>query len=236
MPFETRTFAFGFSTTSAFNSIYGVTDLNQDGRPDILLFYNDSKAAPGQTFPIGVLLNDGAGNFSLAASQILPAGVATAGTTTVLVGDFNGDRRNDLYVANLGYDFGSPVGTQNLLLLATSTGGFSNATATLPQVSDFTESAAMADIDGDGDLDILAMNIFGGTPTSGPLTDPYFLINDGAGRFTRADDRLPTPIATRVITEKFTSVAFLDVNGDSKPDLFLGTHGDGGAENSKIFF
>jgi Ca2+-binding RTX toxin-like protein len=233
VPFETRDFSFGFTTPKPFNAIFAVIDLNRDGRPDVLFFPNDFDATALQVFPLGVLLNDGSGNLSLASSAFMPTGAATAGATQVLVGDFDRDGRNDLFVSSLGYDFGNPVGTQNLLLLATASGGYDNATSRLPQVSDFTESSATADIDGDGDLDILVMNISGGTPTSGPLTDPYFLINDGAGRFTRADDRLPTPVATRESAFKFTAVAFLDVNGDGRPDLFLGTHGDG-AENSQI--
>lgn len=233
MPFDTRDIGFGFTTPRPFNAIYAIVDLNQDGRPDVLFFPNDFGATALQVYPLGALLNDGNGGLSLADSATFFGGAATAGATQVLAGDFNRDGRGDLFVSSLGYDFGNPVGTQNLLLLASASGGFTNATSTLPQVSDFTESAAMADIDGDGDLDILAMNIFGGTPVSGPLTAPYFLINDGAGRFTRADDRLPTAIAAREPSAKFTSVAFLDVNGDGRPDLFLGTHGDG-AENSQV--
>lgn len=234
MPFQTSLVTVGHTVPNPFLSIFSITDLNQDGRPDILLFYGEGGASASKVIPLGALINDGTGRFSLGTSQVLPAGVTTENAAVVLVGDFNGDGRSDLFVGSIGLDV-APLfpGAQNLLLLATPTGGYTNATSSLPQVSDFTESAGMADIDGDGDLDILVMNVFGGTPKTGSLTNPYFLINDGAGHFSRADDRLPTPISTRVGTEKFTSVSFLDVNGDGKPDLFLGTHGDG-AENSKI--
>ena len=234
LPFQTTLVGLGHTVPNPYLTIFVITDLNQDGRPDILLFYAQGGATTSQALPLGALINDGTGRFSLGTSLVLPVGVATENAAAVLVGDFNGDGRSDLFVGSIGLDV-APLfpGAQNLLLLATPTGGYANATSNLPQVSDFTESAGMADIDGDGDLDILVMNVFGGTPKTGSLTNPYFLINDGTGHFSRADDRLPTPISTRVGTEKFTAVSFLDVNGDGKPDLFLGTHGDG-AENSKI--
>ncbi len=234
MPFSVQNYSFGFSTSRPFNSIFQITDLNRDGRPDILFFPNDFGAEKTQVFPIAALLNNGVGGFSLAPSDYF--GLATAASATqALVADFDRDGLADIYVSNIGWDFGGDwPGSPNTLLLGRAAGGYVNGTARLPQLSDFTESAAAADIDGDGDLDILAMNIFGGTPASGPLTDPYFLINDGSGQFSRSDDRLPAGISSRVEEQKYTAVAFVDANGDGRPDLFLGSHGAAGQTSRLI--
>ena len=72
---------------------------------------------------------------------------------------------------------------------------------TLPEVSDTTHSAAAGDIDGDGDLDIFVGNGFGGTPQIGKHTDPYILINDGFGGFTRSDELLPLEVGSRLSAE-----------------------------------
>ena len=49
-----------------------------------------------------------------------------------------------------------------MLLLSDGATGFINATDRLPQTFDFTHSATVGDIDHDGDVDIIAMNIWCG--------------------------------------------------------------------------
>lgn len=133
------------------------------------------------------------------------------------VGDFNGDGRADLLVIGHGTDTPPFPGEQAKLFIQSADGRLVDETATrLPQRLGFTHNLAVADIDGDGDLDAYFANVFGGS--AGPL----FLINDGRGVFTEAADRLPADIAARSGGNVFTAAALVDVNGDGRPDLVLG--------------
>merc|ERR1740121_1142441 len=72
---------------------------------------------------------------------------------------------------------------------------------------------AMADVDGDGDLDVFVTN-------SGSANE--FYINDGQGNFVDAAESSGLAVA------RFASrgAAFADVNGDGKLDLFMSAYGD----------
>lgn len=75
----------------------------------------------------------------------------------------------------------------------------------LPEADDQTEGVALADMDGDGDLDMVLAS---------PSRPNRLLINDGMGRFTDESHRLDLriPMETR-------EVHVLDVNGDERQDI-----------------
>ena len=78
-----------------------------------------------------------------------------------------------------------------------------------PILEGITQSAiAFADIDGDGDLDLLLTGL---DTTLAPIADLY--LNDGLGRFS----------ATTAPFEgvAYSAVAFADIDGDDDPDLLL---------------
>ncbi|MEM7205861.1 MAG: VCBS repeat-containing protein [Planctomycetota bacterium] len=79
----------------------------------------------------------------------------------------------------------------------------------LPDHVDATYAVALGDVDGDGDLDVLA-----GT-SNGPVYFRLYL-NDGRAQFTDATTRLP-PGNGRV-----SALALVDVDGDGDLDAFLG--------------
>ena len=125
-----------------------------------------------------------------------------------------------MFIADIGVNSGIFPGHQNRLLLSDQTAGLVDATAHLPAVSDYTGTATAGDIDHDGDNDILVLNAGGGTPISGSLTDPYFLINDGHGNFARQDNYLPTDIADRV-GPGFGQCLLFDADRNGTQDLLL---------------
>ena len=156
--------------------------------------------------------------------------------------DFNGDERLDLFISNQGPEpdcdsgYGCHPGGQNRLLLSGEDGKLIDVSAThLPQYSDFSHSASVADFDGDGDVDIWVTNLNSGDPNQ--LRHPafhYLMFNDGDGHFTMVadfsgdDPEIPDVIIgsngylpAELRLEAFWSTS-LDADGDGDFDIFLG--------------
>lgn len=205
-----------------------VVDANGDGIADILTFgayypYHGS-AAVGQ--PAILMLGKGDGTYALAPSGMLPASFTTIHPREVVQADFNKDGLADLFVADHGYDAMPFPGAQNKLLLGKAGGGYTDASANLPQVSDFTHSAAAGDVNGDGHLDIFVGNMSSQVSTA----EPYVLLGDGAGRFTQSNAGLPVTPGGLLHRQShqfgFTASLLTDLNGDGRLDLVLGNDGN----------
>jgi hypothetical protein len=190
-------------------------DLNGDGLVDVVVadeIYDRIQATP----PVFVL-NLGGGRFVDATASLFDGSPPKAEWDRQMVfADFNGDHRPDIFIADIGTDNtainpGYP-GEQNELILSEPNGKFRDATANLPQGFTFTHSAAAADVNGDGSVDIFENN----------LGQAEILLNDGSGHFTVANDRLRGfPLDAYGHTHSY-ACAFADVNGDGHPDLILG--------------
>jgi hypothetical protein len=176
-------------------------DFDRDGRPDLLFVAEDDRAHQ-------LFLGAGGGR-SVDASDRLPARSVGNG---LAVGDVNGDGLPDVVVGNTGE--GSPgrrrASGQNFLWLndPRRPGHFVDATAThLPPRDDDTQDVDLADLDGDGNLDLLVAN---------EVPPSRRLLNDGRGRFADASARLDlrVPMETR-------QAHVLDATGDGRPDVPL---------------
>ena len=178
-------------------------DFNRDGFPDVIFVAEDDMA---HSFFLG-----GPGGSFTDATDRLPARSEGNG---LAVGDVNGDSLPDVVVGNSG---GRGRSGQNFLWLndPRNPGRFIDATAaSLPAVNDNTQGIALADLDADGDLDMVVANE---TPPN------RLLLNDGRGRFTEHSDRLDlrVPLETR-------QAHVFDATGDGKPDiLFLNLTSNG---------
>lgn len=124
----------------------------------------------------------------------------------VAVGDVNGDGWPDLYLARL-------EGPNALYLNQGAAGGgfrFDEA----PEAGgaalegEFSTGAALEDLDGDGDLDLVV------TTMGGPNAAYR---NDGSGRFTRYAAGLQSGAGS-------TTMALADVDGDGDLDLYVGNY------------
>jgi hypothetical protein len=193
------------------------TDFNGDGWPDAVLaraFWQSD-----EVFELDVLLNDGDANLALGTSEIFSGTVPSVmDAREVVLADFNGDGRSDMFFADQGNDSPQGTGYQNTLVLSAPGGKMVDATDNLPQQSDFTHSAAAADIDGDDDVDLYVGNLWGYTPQ-------IWLNVGGSAVFTVATGRLPFPVEDTDYGA-FTTSEFVDVNNDTFPDLILGDAGD----------
>lgn len=192
-----------------------VADFNGDGRQDAI--FTRSVFLGSDTFQVSVLLNDGHGRFVDATSSIFTGSAPlTQNARELTIADFNGDGRPDVFAGDTGDDRNPFPGFQNTLILSAPGGKLVDATASLPQASDFTHSATVADVDGGGSADVYVGNIYGqnGIP-------PRVLLNDGTGVFSIGGGLLPVA-QTDLDQNRYTSSLFADVNGDGKADLILG--------------
>ena len=200
-------------------------DFNGDGRTDLI--FTRSVYLGTQTFPVAVLLNDGHGRFVDGTSSVFSGPTPlTQNARELVVADFNGDHRPDVFVADHGDDESPFPGFQDTLILSAPGGKLVDATANLPQASDFTHSAAAADVNGDGAVDLYAGNVYGGN-----LVPPRILLNDGTGHFSIGDGLLPAAV-TDVTADRYMASLFVDVNEDGKVDLVLGA--DQNAARSQV--
>lgn len=197
-------------------------DFDSDGDLDVVFIETISKPAPELWLNgfIFALKNDGQGHFIDVTSYVF-GGATQISACVSIVADFNGDGRQDL-LAEGGMDRNPWPGGQNLLFIQSGDGRLINETSSrLPAIMDFTHSAAGADIDGDGDVDIYACNVY-----CQNYKLPYLLINDGQGVFSKNTDRLPKFLTddTNSNYKKFTGSNFIDVDLDDDFDLVLGAH------------
>jgi len=193
-----------------------IVDLNGDGLPDVVAA---SGHVPTQNtpIPIQILLNDGHGGFTDGTSQLITGSIPqTIFPRKIVIADFNGDGRPDIFIADTGYDANPYPGAQSTLLLSTPDGHYVDATANLPQQLAYTHSAAAADIDGSGHLALYLGNL-----NAQNHIVPQLLLNDGTGHFTISSGRLPAA-QTDYTQNAYTQALFVDVNGDGCPDLILG--------------
>ncbi|HEY0053215.1 MAG TPA: FG-GAP-like repeat-containing protein, partial [Caulobacteraceae bacterium] len=147
-------------------------------------------------------INTGGGVFRDETEARLPAS-GNVEARKVAFGDVDGDGDVDLYFAHVGWQGRAP---QDALYLNDGRGRFSDATATnIPAESDTTLSAALADLDGDGDLDLA---------TVGQRLRVF--ANDGRGRFT---DVTGTAVP-RPIIGPHVGLHAGDLNGDGRTDLY----------------
>jgi hypothetical protein len=201
------------------------TDLNGDGHPDILITVSQDTGI--RPMPITILVNDGKGNFSDQTRSLFTNDVPRPeNPRQIVVADFNGDGRPDVFIADTGDDRVPYRGFQNTLILSAPGGELVDATANLPQASDYSHSACVADVNKDGHPDIYVGNHYGGNHVT-----PRLLLNDGTGHFT-VGGSLPPQLGDPSFPVGYTTCTFADVNGDGNPDLILGA--DDNTPNSAV--
>src|SRR5579863_1549511 len=189
------TFKAGASYATGQGPGAAVADLNGDGRPDLVLFNNNINGSAGS---VSVLLGNGDGTLRS------PVSYPSAGQPQQLaIGDFNGDGKLDLVLAN-----GPDVGTLSIL--------FGNGDGTFQPHVDLTSAGfgvVAGDFNNDGKLDLTAPCSVG--------FELCVLLGNGDGTFQ-------SPIVNSQGQFGITG----DFNGDGRLDLSTGSsielgNGDG---------
>jgi Bacterial Ig-like domain (group 3)/FG-GAP-like repeat len=203
-----------------------VSDVNGDGKPDILAAVNNC----GEGYPcrglVSVLLGNGDGTFQ-------PAVTYSSGgnyIASVAIADVNGDGKPDVIAANLCSDFMPCSGSGSVgVLLGNGDGTFQPA-VTYSSGGNYlnyfnSQAVAIGDLNGDGKLDIVVTDPYGGPVNDGAVG---VLLGNGDGTFQ--------PV---VIYDSggstLSAVTVGDVNEDGKLDVIVANEcptGNGCAEGS----
>ncbi len=183
----------GAYPTGASPSYLAIQDLDQDGRPDLIVTQTGNGT-------LGVLrnLSSGPGIVLFATNQVFRplAPSQMQGPHAAAIGDLVGDGRPDVAVASRG--------SGGITLFRNDSSPGRLGLVPMPEMPDSrVESMALADLDGDGLLDIVAS---GQWPNGGVIV----WRNSGDDTFQRVD--FPTSRDPR-------QLALADINGDGRVDV-----------------
>jgi hypothetical protein len=175
----------------SFPAALAVGDFNGDGIPDAVV----ANSAFGEVHDSGFSISLGRGDGTFTRASGSPTALGQS-LSAVVVGDFNGDGKLDLAMADSG-------GNAVIILLGNGDGTF-GMPITIP-AGNGPASIIAADFNNDGKLDLAIANFGGNTVT--------LLLGNGDGTFTPASS---SPYPTGVGPFQ---IAAADFNGDGKLDL-----------------
>jgi hypothetical protein len=188
--------AVSYPTTGDPTSV-AVADLNGDGKLDLVVTGGLGEA--GTHVLVTVLLNAGDGTFIVSSSPAAKVGDAHD-LTSIAAADLDGDGKADLAVVD---------GVCYVGVLA-GKGGGAFAPAVFYPLPMADPKMVLADMNGDGRIDIVAVTGDGDDPATGTAS---VLLNVGDGVFA--------PAVTQATGSSEACVAAGDLDGDGKPDLAL---------------
>jgi len=185
-----------------------VADVNQDGLDDV--YFGGARDQAGELW-----VQQAEGIFTPQPSPIFSQ-LAKAEDVAAAFFDADGDGDQDLYVSTGGNE--SEEGqlfSYDRLYLNDGRGNFRFSPAALPQIGSQGKTIAIADVDGDNDLDVfVGSNVVSGAYGKNP--QQYLLINNGRGLFK---NEINTRIAKSNELGMLNASQWIDFDQDGDQDL-----------------
>ncbi len=186
-----------------------VADVNDDGKPDIVVLNFCAAIASCAHGSVGILLGNGDGTFQ----PVVTCCLVGYQSGSLAVADVNGDGRPDLVVANSWQCIGCYNGGISVLL-GNGDGTFGPA-ITYGSGGYIARFVGVADVNRDGEPDILVANCGVGASCYLPFDGSVgVLINNGDGTFQ-------TAVAYDSGGPYANSLAVADVIGEGNPSVFV---------------
>ncbi len=217
--------AVAYDTGGLYAYSVAVGDVNGDGKPDLLIANQCASSSNCASGGVSVLLGKGDGTFRAAVAY----GSGGINASFVAVTDLNHDGKPDLIVAN-------QCATSNNCTLANGTVGvlLGNGDGTFQGAIAYdagaygSNSVAVGDVNGDGNLDLIVANQCEGEGDYGNTScangSVAVMLGNGNGTFQPAATYASGGYAA-------LSLALGDVNGDGKPDLVVTNSSVSGSNN-----
>ena len=210
----------GYFTTSI-----AAGDVNGDGKPDLVVtnWCPDSSCSANGT--VGVLLGKGDGTFQPAVTYDVGARYAQS----VAIADVNGDGKADVVVANWCPSASVCILDMEVAVLLGDGDGTFKPAVTYGSGGFGANAISVADVNGDGKLDLLVNNVCSSSACTTADTTVGVLLGNGNGTFQSA-------VAYDSGVQASGGLAVADVNGDGKLDLVVyGCRGDASCNNGFSF-
>lgn len=188
-------------------------DADNDGDLDLYVCSGSIEfSASSSAYQDRMYLNDGNGNFTK-TSQILPIQTRYVSSSTVAATDIDNDGDIDLFVGEGRKPLQHGIPGDGFLLINDGNGEFKEQTASLaPELKGIgmINANAFADIDGDGDQDLILTGEYMGLE--------IFIQNNGQFERQTPDNLLNT-------TGWWNALHLADVDNDGDLDIVAGNHG-----------
>jgi len=184
---------------------FAFSDVDGDGDSDLLMIGRENLGAPFTLF-VKLFINDGVGRFSEVVDTPFEGGESSA----LAFADVDGDGDSDVMItASTG------AGTQITKLYTNDGLGNFTEVSDTPFIGVASGSIAFADVDGDGDNDVLV------TGRSGPVAQSTYIAklytyDVTINNYTEVAN---TPFVG--VAGGFKTIAFSDVDGDGDPDVLI---------------
>lgn len=189
------------------SSSVAVADVNGDGKPDVVVANICLAGSECGAGTVAVLLGNGDGTFKSPVTY-QPGGYYPV---SVAVADLNADGKPDLAVASNSFANNECDGGPVSVLLGNGDGTFQTAVPYYASGCD-TSSVTVADVNGDGKLDLVATTTAGFEGYGDGIVEVF--LGNGDGTFTLDSSNDSGGLSS-------ASGAVADVNGDGKPDLLV---------------
>lgn len=143
------------------------------------------------------------------------------GARKLVVADFNGDGKPDVFIACTGLDTMNSPGERPRFLMSQQNGVYANKLASFVC---YCHSASAADVNNNGYADLVIAD-------PGIALTPFYLVNNKDGSFTPDFSRMPASVAkfsypgqSTVHAKQIYTIELVDLERRGKFDLFIGAN------------